>query len=1324
MGVDEESREVENVLSLSMTAALNDRPASVDSLKFSDYTDALYEFITHEKTIPPLTISIDGEWGVGKSSFMLQLEQRLREDGHFTVRFNPWLHQETDALWGAFMLSFLQQLTGDLSLVDRLRGQLRLYWLGTRRDWSRAQSALRFFAVAVVSIAVLGAVVLTTWAFGPAVVVTLLAGVGVPVDLTGLALLGARGFSGLFGFAAWAAVLWRWSARNVVDPVQSELQSYLISPRYEDHISFIECFHDDLSLALEAYTGPHCRRVFVFIDDLDRCDVPQAAVLMESINLLLSDDPRLVFLIGMDRQKVSAGIAAKHEKVLEHLSDEYVESGTSPGVDFGDDFIDKFIQVPFAIPRPETFDEFGLRTDDTDTEEGGTGALERIVKKLLAVPVLGRTARTFVGVYRYVVWDPEAPASPRAYRLLPRRRRDPAEETRADDEQPECLDRAPPMPETTRHGLAGPLDPFRRPPPALNATAITDEVLPSSRRKEILRRAERTLEYNPRRFKKFVNLFRLYGLVACRTGVLATDDHAERAPLATSKKNSPSRDEETHQKVTVDQLGKFVAIRLRWKRLVGELHDDPDLLAELTVITIRRKYWEDVREVLKDNPSVVDMCRGIWRDVHAGLGGTVRRREFETPDEAGGADEDSTTRPTKYSMFPRWGYWKELHANVSDWRGRREFEISAEEWDRVDEELRALERERLPESVPSGSEFVRLSHLLLHGLFPAEATPGDGEPLVPTPELDSIESFPLWKDVTEAKRDGESSAPHVDVAEALIEFFGTSSFLDVRAAGEEGLDARFRDVVTEGEKKRFERALELNGAASLLRVDSKKLLHISEVDTERSLADEAEELSEEAYREYEAMDYAAAVEKYAESLHLYFEIGDRHNESVTLYNLGVAGEMDGRFEYAAWCYESCASLAEAAGLRANQVTGLLARGKLHFRRKEYDDAVARYEQAYGVASDAGDHEGMANSLVSQGGVYETIFEYDIARDRYESARSIATANYLREPRASSLFGLGSVHLGLEAFEGARQYYQEALTEFDGLRDDANVAYSLGNLGIIAAEVGETDTARQYFEWSLDIQEGLPEHYGYNGARGTTLEVAGKMFLEVGETDRARTRLEESREFYEMDEELDGIAKVHALLGEIAEEEGDDTTARTHYAESLRTRWTDLSSRPVPGSDDTRCDESTIADALERRDHQTVQQCFDGLLARRDERQYLAARATVFDVLGALAYVDDEHARARSFYTTSLGLYRQVGSRLRQAKVLDRLAAVETDPLRARDHLERSLDCYRTLGATLKEAKTLDRLVDTSVKLGDESAAQTHARARVSLAVDDTDARDG
>jgi len=56
---------------------INDTATSEDSLGFKPYVDAVAEFLTNKDTSAPITLSIEGQWGCGKSSFMKQLKNQI-----------------------------------------------------------------------------------------------------------------------------------------------------------------------------------------------------------------------------------------------------------------------------------------------------------------------------------------------------------------------------------------------------------------------------------------------------------------------------------------------------------------------------------------------------------------------------------------------------------------------------------------------------------------------------------------------------------------------------------------------------------------------------------------------------------------------------------------------------------------------------------------------------------------------------------------------------------------------------------------------------------------------------------------------------------------------------------------------------------------------------------------------------------------------------------------------------------------------------------------------------------------------------------------------
>jgi hypothetical protein len=94
--------------------------------------------------------------------------------------------------------------------------------------------------------------------------------------------------------------------------------------------------------------------------------------------------------------------------------------------------------------------------------------------------------------------------------------------------------------------------------PEVEVTFSTD----SDEFRSIVEAVAPTLEFNPRRLKQFVNLFRLRAYIASNTGLFVPSDSGTT--------------------LTLRQLATFIAMTLRWPQLALDLSNDPDLLKRLS----------------------------------------------------------------------------------------------------------------------------------------------------------------------------------------------------------------------------------------------------------------------------------------------------------------------------------------------------------------------------------------------------------------------------------------------------------------------------------------------------------------------------------------------------------------------------------------------------------------------------------------------------------------------------------------------------------------------------------------------------------------------
>lgn len=332
------------------SGAVGDAKSEEDTIGFDQYVQIFSEFLTNKNTETPLTVSVEGDWGTGKSSFLAQLKKELDDRGYKTVEFDPWRHDSQGALWAAFALEFSRELRAEMGPFERLKGYISLMRGRVNPARIPVSSVLKgvFYSGAVliglavgVPLILQGNLFATISSPSPELTEVLLGSSGLAVAVISLFQLGGI------------------TRRRLASPIQSQLRDAIEEPEYQSQLSFKSEFHNDINRLVEAYV-PDDEAVFVFIDDLDRCSVDKAAELTQALNMMTASNPRVIFTLALDREKVAAGIAANHESMLPYLSDTNGDSNAnvdhieevSSGKEFGFRYLEKFIQIPFQIPEP------------------------------------------------------------------------------------------------------------------------------------------------------------------------------------------------------------------------------------------------------------------------------------------------------------------------------------------------------------------------------------------------------------------------------------------------------------------------------------------------------------------------------------------------------------------------------------------------------------------------------------------------------------------------------------------------------------------------------------------------------------------------------------------------------------------------------------------------------------------------------------------------------------------------------------------------------------------------------------------------------------
>lgn len=131
---------------------VSDRPIEAgdpDPLDFTAVALGLSRFLRNEKTQPPLTLAVTGEWGSGKSSLMNLLRADLRRYGFRPVWFNAWHHQKEEHLLASLLEAVRAQAVPSRWRPEGMLFRLKLLGIRGVRVWPLLAVLLLAFAVSL-----------------------------------------------------------------------------------------------------------------------------------------------------------------------------------------------------------------------------------------------------------------------------------------------------------------------------------------------------------------------------------------------------------------------------------------------------------------------------------------------------------------------------------------------------------------------------------------------------------------------------------------------------------------------------------------------------------------------------------------------------------------------------------------------------------------------------------------------------------------------------------------------------------------------------------------------------------------------------------------------------------------------------------------------------------------------------------------------------------------------------------------------------------------------------------------------------------------------
>jgi type II secretory pathway predicted ATPase ExeA len=273
----------------------SDNETAVDSVNVQHVVGAILQLLDMEQ-LSPVTIGVYGDWGSGKSSVVLMLQEHLsrpdRKDGTLCVVFNGWRFDGYEDAKSALITTILEEIENRKTLVAEVREAATA--LLRRVDWMRiGKSTGRLALHAGLAVATSGATL--------------------PVSIAAEIATRVKGADADTITDAIAHVLKAEQGKQVHDSVRE--------------------FERDFAKVMDQ---TKLQRLVVVIDDLDRCNPTQVIETLEAIRLFLAV-PKTAFIIAADEEMVQNAARLRFPG-MESLSE------------LGRDYLEKMIQIPIRVP--------------------------------------------------------------------------------------------------------------------------------------------------------------------------------------------------------------------------------------------------------------------------------------------------------------------------------------------------------------------------------------------------------------------------------------------------------------------------------------------------------------------------------------------------------------------------------------------------------------------------------------------------------------------------------------------------------------------------------------------------------------------------------------------------------------------------------------------------------------------------------------------------------------------------------------------------------------------------------------------------------------
>jgi CHAT domain-containing protein len=261
---------------------------------------------------------------------------------------------------------------------------------------------------------------------------------------------------------------------------------------------------------------------------------------------------------------------------------------------------------------------------------------------------------------------------------------------------------------------------------------------------------------------------------------------------------------------------------------------------------------------------------------------------------------------------------------------------------------------------------------------------------------------------------------------------------------------------------------------------------------------EADRLFNQGTQQYQANQFAAALQSLQQAVALYREIADRPSEGRALGNLGLVYLSLGNYPKALDCQTQRLAITREFLDKPGEAQALGNLGNVHHRLGNYAKAIDYHTQSLALARERQDKLSEGQSLGNLGSAHQALGNYAKAIE-YQT-QFLAIARQLKNPdgESNTLSNLGNSYASLGNYPKAIEFHTQSLAIARTHKNRLVEGIALSNLGGVYQALGNYPQAIASYEQVLGIARALKNRYG----EAVSLGGLGLAYQSLGDSAKA------------------------------------------------------------------------------------------------------------------------------------------------------------------------------------------------------------------------------